>query len=149
MDQLPPETEDLGWRSASPPRIALIEGVNDASAELVDAFRVTRYELEVLARNYLEEMNAIVYWCATTWGTTEDKSIDFVADRVNSIARVLGDDAFAEAVAAVQENGATAVADLKSARNAVTNSLLRWRRIRSPARDVSVRLDGGTRPPPT
>ncbi len=39
-----------------------ISGLNDQSASLVENFKPTLYELEVLARHYLEEAREIEFW---------------------------------------------------------------------------------------
>ncbi len=53
--QIPVESEGLGAIRAGGLIIGRVSGVNDESACLVEHFKPTQYELEVLANHYLEE----------------------------------------------------------------------------------------------
>ncbi len=116
MDQSAHEEEGQGWLSAArPPRIALVEGVNDASAELVEDFQVTRYELKVLARQYLEDVkeSEFEYAAYLQAGSTETKKSRFGIRRLGSIELVLGKDVLAKALAPVEEKWKRTFDDLK------------------------------------
>ena len=105
MDQFPPEAEGLGFYSNGTSTIGLVDGVNDASARLVEDFRVTRYELEVLARHYLEHVRQAEHeWAAFMQsGSTSSRQAAFGGKRLHSIERVLGKDALEKALAPVEE----------------------------------------------
>jgi hypothetical protein len=105
MDQFPPEAEGLGFYSNGTSTIGLVDGVNDASARLVEDFRVTRYELEVLARHYLEEVRFFEYDFAAyrVTGSTAIRMVPFGERRLGSIERILGEDVLVKALAPVEE----------------------------------------------
>ena len=116
-NQFPPEAEGLGYHSDGSSTIGLVEGVNDASARLVEDFRVTRYELEVLARHYLEKVRQYehewtAYRCA---GSTGMRMLAFGERRLGSIERFLGEDALDKALAPVEEKWRRIFDDLKVA----------------------------------
>ncbi len=56
--QMPVESQGLGALGGV---IGVVSGVNDASAYLVEDFKPTLYELEVLARHYLEKAREVEY----------------------------------------------------------------------------------------
>ena len=90
-NQLTPEAE-----------IAVVERVNDASARLLEDFRVDRYELKVLARDYLEQVIEIDYNMAA-YGMYDNKLRGFATRRLASIEPILGEDVFAKLVASAKE----------------------------------------------
>ena len=114
-DQFPPEAEGLGFYSDGISTIGLVEGVNDASARLVEDFRVTRYELELLARHYLEEVREYEHeWAAyQCTGSTEMRMQAFGRRRLGSIERILGEDVLVKALAPVEERWRRTFDDLK------------------------------------
>ena len=61
---------------------------------LVENFRVTREELETLARTYLDEVRRIEHWwnCVAQVGSSETRRRAFAYGRLNSIERILGKD---------------------------------------------------------
>ena len=86
----------------------------DASARLLEDFRVDRNELEVLARDYLEQVNNIDYWMIAC-GMLDNKTRDFATHRLASIEPILGEDVFAKLVASVYEKWEKELADLEVA----------------------------------
>ena len=104
-NQFPPEAEDLGWLSGGLPRKGVVEGVNDASAKLIEGFQFDWYELEVLARHYLWEVRDSEYfWVAyKTTASAWLRKKEFALARLDSIERILGEDVLAKALAPVEE----------------------------------------------
>ena len=115
MDQLPPEGERPGMAQCSSPAKALVKGVNDASARFVEDFQVTRYELEVLARYYLEDVRDVEFKSAAYMqsGSDSTRRSRFGAKRLDSIERILGADVLAKALATVEEKWRRQFDDLK------------------------------------
>ena len=111
-DQFPLEAEGCEWMIRKG-----IFGGKDPSFKLVEDFVPTRRDLEVLARDYLDDVrNCEFCWVAyQTAGSDWSREKAFGLARLDSIERVLGEDAFAEAVASVNEKWEKVAADLKVA----------------------------------
>lgn len=82
-----------------------ISGVNDQSACLVENFKPTLYELEVLARHYLEEARGIEFLgeflgCS---GSYEIRMRPFAYRRLATIEAFLGEESFRKAIASTEE----------------------------------------------
>ena len=101
--QMPVESEGLG------PLGGVIgggiSGVNDQSACLVENFKPTLYELEVLARHYLEEARGIEFGgvflgCS---GSIEIRMHPFACRRLATIEAFLGEESFRNAIASTEE----------------------------------------------
>ena len=82
----------------------LTAGVNDESAKLVDGFKPTRYELECLARHYVDisEMRNFYETAYESPGVYLTDEI-FARRRLDTIYGVLGEAAFEKAVAPNQK----------------------------------------------
>ena len=78
-----------------------ISGVNDQSASLVENFKPTLYELEVLARHYLKEAKEIeFYWrFLGDSGSYEIRMHPFACRRLATLESFLGAERFHEAIA--------------------------------------------------
>ena len=101
----PAESEGLGPRVVGNGfALGIVPGVNDASAELVEGFRPTRYELEVLATDYMERLGVI----AADWeafgqtGSYEIRFGPFAWRRLDTICNILGEEEFTQAIAPVK-----------------------------------------------
>ena len=114
-NQFPPEAEGLGYHSDGSSTIGLVEGVNDASARLIEDFRVTRYELEVLARHYLEKVKQYEHeWMAyRCTGSTGRRMLAFGERRLDSIERILGKDVLDKVLEPVEEKWRKTFDDLR------------------------------------
>ena len=114
-DQFPPEAEGCEPLSVGPITIGVVRGVNDASAGLVEDFRVTRYELEVLARHYLEKVKQVEHeWTAyRCTGSTGMRMLAFGERRLGSIERILGKDVLDKALAPMEEEWRRRLDDVK------------------------------------
>ena len=104
-DQFPIEAEDLEWFSGGPPRIGPVEGVNDASAKLIEGFQFDWGELRVLARHYLWRVRDCEYqWVAyKVTDCTWFREKEYAEERLGVIKRILGESELAEALAPVEE----------------------------------------------
>ncbi len=82
-----------------------IRGVNDQSASLVENFKPTLYELEVLARHYLEEAREIEFdgKFLGSSGSYEIRMHPFAYRRLATIENVLGEERFQKAIARTEE----------------------------------------------
>ena len=102
--EFPAESEGLGPLRVSDLIIGRVAGVNDASAELVQEFKPTRYELRVLARHYLKKLTEIDYmWIAFGQsGSYEIRFDPFAERRLGTICSILGEEEFREAIAPVE-----------------------------------------------
>jgi hypothetical protein len=100
--QIPVESEGLGPLAGC---IGVIRGVNDESAYLVKEFKPTLYELEVLARHYLEEARDIEFgWTFLGFsGSYEIRMQPFAYRRLATIQSILGDQRLQEAISRVEE----------------------------------------------
>ncbi len=111
----PAESEGLGpMVFADGSAIGIVEGVNDSSAELVEGFRPTRYELKVLARDYVERVGELEYQFEETdqSGSTQIRFPNFASARLNTIRKALGDQEFEGAIRSVKEHWEAELADL-------------------------------------
>ena len=100
------ESAGLGPLPAGPFMIGRVRGVNDEGARLVSTFVPTAYELEVLARHYLEAIQEINFYGRYA-GMSASYGIRFgpFADRrLDTIAEALGEEAFDRAVASVRQD---------------------------------------------
>ena len=102
MDQLAHESEGRERTSVDILMEGLINGGGNASER---DFRVTRKELEVLARHYLEVVALHDYWIFRylSFGRSENETWGRATSRLYSIQQVLEEDVFAKAVADVKE----------------------------------------------
>ncbi len=82
-----------------------IRGVNDKSACLVENFKPTVYELEVLARHYLEKIRDIEFWerFYRTTGSYQIRMRPFASRRLATIESALGEQRFQNAIASTEE----------------------------------------------
>ena len=101
----PAEAEGLGPGGIGRFTVGVTPGVNDASAFIVDDFAPTRYELEVLANHYLDEINKIE-WNGEFLGASGSWEIrfgPFASRRLGTIQGLLGEDDFDEALRATNK----------------------------------------------
>ena len=118
--QFPKESEGLGAWGNGKFVFGLAKGVNDEVAALVDGFKPTGYELEILAQHYLEEaLDIEFFWeCDESIGSGEMRSHSFAWRRVNTIAEILGEKRYKEATAGIIEEWEKKFEDLaKSKKN--------------------------------
>ncbi len=110
--QMAKESEGLGPLVSEPMgidgkrlAIGMVPGVNDAGATLVENFAPTRYELEVLANHYLEEVRAIEFdgEFLGSSGSYEIRMRPFAYRRLDAIWQVLGEESFKKAIAPMEE----------------------------------------------
>jgi len=103
--QMPVESEGLGAIRAGGSIIGRISGVNDESACLVEHFKPTQYELEVLARHYLENARDIEFYgrFLGASGSYEIRMHPFAYRRLATIKSVLGEKRLQEAIARTEE----------------------------------------------
>ena len=96
-DQYPQEAE--GWITDGP------FSLDSASFRLVEDFRVTRHELEVLARHYLGDVRVEEYrWAAyETTCSTGQRERAFGLRRLGTIERILGEDVLDKVLEPVEE----------------------------------------------
>ncbi len=99
------ESEGLGAIGGGGFVVGRVSGVNDESAYLVEHFKPTQYELEVLARHYLDEAREIEFWsrflgCGDSYGI---RMRPFAYRRLATIKAVLGEKRFQEAIARTEE----------------------------------------------
>ncbi len=82
-----------------------IRGVNDQSASLVENFKPTLYELEVLARHYLEEARMIEFdgRFLGMSGSYEIRMQPFAYRRLATIESILGEERLQEAISRAEE----------------------------------------------
>ena len=99
-DQFPPEAEGCEWMIRQG-----IFGGRDPSFKLVEDFVPTRRDLEVLARNYLDDVRDCEYCSMAHAMTGSDWSRDsaFANRRLDSIERILGKDVLDRVLAPVEE----------------------------------------------
>jgi len=104
-NQMPVESEGLGPIGAGGFIIGRISGVNEESAYLVEHFKPTQYELEVLARHYLEEARNIEFKGQFLGysGSHEIRMRPFAYRRLATIEGVLGKHKFDKAIARTEE----------------------------------------------
>ena len=109
-DQFPPEAEGCEWMIAKG-----IFGGKDPSFKLVEDFRVTRHELEVLARHYLEDVRDCEYWWVAHKTTGSDwlRESEFAKRRLGSIERILGEDVLDKALEPMEEEWRRKFDDVK------------------------------------
>ncbi len=103
--QIPVESEGLGPIGGAGWVIGVVGGVNDESACLVEHFKPTQYELEVLARHYLEEARNIEFKGQFLGysGSHEIRMRPFAYRRLATIEGVLGKHKFDKAIAQTEE----------------------------------------------
>ena len=103
--QIPVESEGLEPIGVGGLVIGAVSGVNDESACLVDDFKATQYELEVLARHYLEEARGIEFKgkFLGSSGSHEIRMHHFACRRLATIEAVLGKERFQQAIAHTAE----------------------------------------------
>ena len=99
-DALPEESEGLwgpAWDAWSP-------GLNPRSAAPVGSFEPTRYELQVLARHYLEQDAFWNHWwvCMGQAGGDEHRLVEFALRRLYAIEQILAEDEFVAATEPVK-----------------------------------------------
>lgn len=87
----------------------------DNQLPLEEDFRVTRNELEVLARHYLEHVRDVEFeWAAyQQTGSDSTRRGTFGKRRLGSIERILGEDVLDKALARVEEKWRRKFDDLK------------------------------------
>ncbi len=97
--QMPVESEGLGPIAGVIG--AGISGVNDSTAYLVENFKPTLYELEVLARHYLEEAREIEFYgrFLGSSGSYEIRMHPFACRRLATLESFLGAERFHKAIA--------------------------------------------------
>ena len=101
--QMPVESEGQGAIAGGGFVIGAVSGVNDESARLVEDFKPTQYELEVLARRYLDEIRNNEFWWEFLKSTGTYKRERFVLRRLATIEAALGKERFQEAIASTKE----------------------------------------------
>ena len=104
-NQMPVESEGLGPIGAGGFIIGRISGVNEESAYLVEHFKPTQYELEVLARHYLEEARMIEFdgRFLGMSGSYEIRMQPFAYRRLATIKSILGEERLQEAISRAEE----------------------------------------------
>ena len=109
-DQFPPEAEGAEWTIQK----GIFGGV-DPSFKLVEDFRVTLNELEVLARHYLEDVRRCEYMWVAHEATGSDwmRKEAFGLARLDSIERILGKDVLDKALEPVEEEWKNTFDDVK------------------------------------
>ena len=111
-DPRPEESRGLGF-CGNAHSIGLIKGVNDESASLVDGFKPTFYELEILAEHYRHEANReFVGKVYAPDGNSETLSQVFAVRRLGTIAGILGHERFGAVVHSVDKKWIKKFADL-------------------------------------
>ena len=98
MKQFPSESEGLGQ---SEDAIECVPDVNDGSASLLDSFKIWPIELEVLARDYLDQVRAEEFAIEFLGGSSDLRM--YLYQRLGDIADVLGKERLQKAVASVDE----------------------------------------------
>ena len=99
------ESEGLGPLCGAGMVVGVVGGVNDESAYLVEHFKPTQYELEVLARHYVDEAGQIEFWsrflgCGDSHGI---RMRPFACRRLATIKAALGEKRFEKAIARTEE----------------------------------------------
>ncbi len=98
--QLPVESEGLGPLVGDGFAVGVVSGVNDESGCLVEDFKPTIHELDVLARQYLIEAR-IIEFDSRFLGMGDSYGIrmrPFAYRRLATIENVLGEERFQEAI---------------------------------------------------
>ncbi len=103
--QMPVESEGLGQLVAGGFLIGVVPGVNNESATIVEEFKPTVYELEVLARHYLEEAREIEFAGKFLGysGSYEIRMRPFAYRRLATIEGILEKHRFDKAIAGTEE----------------------------------------------
>ena len=113
--KFPTESEGLGPMIGKGLAVGVVRGVNDATAELVEGFVPTRYELEVLARHYLECIGDIQFmWEA--FGQSSSYGIrfwPFANRRLSKIQSILGEEDYREAITSAEEKIDKVLAEIR------------------------------------
>ncbi len=101
--KLPEESEGLEAWGDKQFVVGLTYGVNDEAARLVAGFEPTIYELEVLAKHYVEEANDIeLFWRIYEQGGSEQtRKVNFAYERLRTLESVLGSERFNAAIGPV------------------------------------------------